>query len=144
MLLARHWSSSPPCPARSSLLLPLLRLRRSALSPLILRVQVAIQVRLSRTSISRRTPLLTFKIRNAFIGATSNAASDQTVLTPDNSIPPEARVGAPLPLGPDAHVVAARQGKILVTSFHPELTGDRRFHEWWIKECVLSDYKSFR
>ncbi len=29
----------------------------------------------------------------------------------------------------DGHVVAARQGKILVVSFHPEIAGERRIHE---------------
>ena len=29
-------------------------------------------------------------------------------------------------------IVAARQGKLLVTSFHPELTGDPRFHRYFL------------
>lgn len=33
--------------------------------------------------------------------------------------------------------VAVRQGRILGTSFHPELTEDSRIHQWWIKKCVL-------
>jgi 5'-phosphate synthase pdxT subunit len=33
-------------------------------------------------------------------------------------------------------VVALRQGKHLVTTFHPELTQDERFHEYFLKECV--------
>jgi 5'-phosphate synthase pdxT subunit len=32
---------------------------------------------------------------------------------------------------PDGHVVAARQGHLLATSFHPELTGDTRFHRYF-------------
>ena len=28
----------------------------------------------------------------------------------------------------DGHPVAVRQGAVLATSFHPELTGDRRVH----------------
>jgi 5'-phosphate synthase pdxT subunit len=28
--------------------------------------------------------------------------------------------------------VAARQGDIMVTAFHPELSGERRFHEWLV------------
>jgi 5'-phosphate synthase pdxT subunit len=31
----------------------------------------------------------------------------------------------------DGRIVAARQGHMLATSFHPELTGDRRLHEWF-------------
>jgi len=41
----------------------------------------------------------------------------------------EARVLSALP---DGRIVAAQQGKILATSFHPELTGDTRFHEFFL------------
>lgn len=34
-------------------------------------------------------------------------------------------------------IVAVRQGKILGTSFHPELSDDTGFHEWYIREFVL-------
>jgi pyridoxal 5'-phosphate synthase pdxT subunit len=40
-------------------------------------------------------------------------------------------------LGPDADLVMARQGGVVVSSFHPELTGDWRVHEWWVKQMVL-------
>lgn len=33
----------------------------------------------------------------------------------------------------DGSVVAAREGRLLATSFHPELTGDRRFHELFLR-----------
>jgi 5'-phosphate synthase pdxT subunit len=33
---------------------------------------------------------------------------------------------------PDNTIVAARQGKLLAVSFHPELTEDLRFHEYFI------------
>lgn len=36
----------------------------------------------------------------------------------------------------DGHVVAARQDRMLACSFHPELTTDTRFHEYWIKTCI--------
>jgi 5'-phosphate synthase pdxT subunit len=32
--------------------------------------------------------------------------------------------------------VLARQGRVVVTSFHPELSGDLRLHEWFLKESV--------
>lgn len=32
----------------------------------------------------------------------------------------------------DGHIVAARQGKQLVTSFHPELNDDTRVHEYFL------------
>lgn len=33
---------------------------------------------------------------------------------------------------PDGRIVAAQQGHLLATSFHPELTGDSRFHEYFL------------
>jgi 5'-phosphate synthase pdxT subunit len=33
---------------------------------------------------------------------------------------------------PDGRIVAARQGRLLATAFHPELTGDRRMHELFV------------
>lgn len=34
---------------------------------------------------------------------------------------------------PDGRIVAAQQGRLLATAFHPELTGDDRFHRYFIK-----------
>jgi 5'-phosphate synthase pdxT subunit len=34
----------------------------------------------------------------------------------------------------DGTIVAARQGNLLATSFHPELTGDSRFHQFFMEE----------
>ena len=34
---------------------------------------------------------------------------------------------------PDERIVAARQGKLLATSFHPELTEDDRFHRYFLE-----------
>jgi 5'-phosphate synthase pdxT subunit len=33
----------------------------------------------------------------------------------------------------DGRIVAARQGRLLATSFHPELTNDDRFHRYFLK-----------
>jgi 5'-phosphate synthase pdxT subunit len=33
---------------------------------------------------------------------------------------------------PDGRIVAAQQGRLLATSFHPELTLDDRFHRYFI------------
>jgi 5'-phosphate synthase pdxT subunit len=30
------------------------------------------------------------------------------------------------------HIVAVRQGRLLATSFHPEMTGDRRVHKLFV------------
>ena len=34
----------------------------------------------------------------------------------------------------DGHAVAVRQGKLLATAFHPELTSDNRIHRYFIEE----------
>lgn len=39
---------------------------------------------------------------------------------------------SPLAALPDGSVVAAREGRLLATSFHPELTGDTRFHQLFL------------
>jgi pyridoxal 5'-phosphate synthase pdxT subunit len=36
----------------------------------------------------------------------------------------------------DGAIVAARQGNLLVTSFHPELTGDTRFHRFFLEKLA--------
>ena len=36
---------------------------------------------------------------------------------------------------PDGRIVAAQENKLLATSFHPELTGDSRFHEFFLSLC---------
>ena len=43
---------------------------------------------------------------------------------------PGVEVLARLPEGP---IVAARQGRLVVTAFHPELTDDRRFHRYFLE-----------
>lgn len=39
----------------------------------------------------------------------------------------------------DGNIVAVRQGNLIGTSFHPELTADRRMHEWFLS--LPSDQK---
>jgi 5'-phosphate synthase pdxT subunit len=39
----------------------------------------------------------------------------------------------------DGTAVAARQGHLLATSFHPELTGDARFHQLFVKMAQGAD-----
>ena len=36
---------------------------------------------------------------------------------------------------PDGRIVAAQENKLLATSFHPELTNDSRFHEYFLAMC---------
>ncbi len=43
-----------------------------------------------------------------------------------------------LPSAAEGQIVAARQGRLLVTSFHPELSGDERFHRYFLGLVNLS------
>ncbi len=45
------------------------------------------------------------------------------------SVSGDARILASVP---DGRIVAAQQGHLLATSFHPELTNDTRFHEYFL------------
>jgi 5'-phosphate synthase pdxT subunit len=38
----------------------------------------------------------------------------------------------------DGRVVAVEQGNLLGTSFHPEMTGDVRFHEYFLKKVAAA------
>ncbi len=38
----------------------------------------------------------------------------------------------------DGTIVAARQGNLLVSTFHPELTDDRRFHRYFLERLVAA------
>ena len=49
------------------------------------------------------------------------------------SVHADARVLAALP---DGKIVAVREGHWLATSFHPELTGDDRFHRYFLEQVV--------
>jgi 5'-phosphate synthase pdxT subunit len=42
----------------------------------------------------------------------------------------------------DGTVVAARQGNLLATSFHPELTGDSRLHEYFVAMAGAAEPKA--
>jgi len=38
----------------------------------------------------------------------------------------------------DGHIVAARQGDLMATAFHPELTGDPRVHRYFLEDVVAT------
>ena len=49
------------------------------------------------------------------------------------SVSPDVQVLATVPEGPaQGRIVAVRQGGVLATSFHPEVTGDRRVHAYFV------------
>ncbi|WRT63726.1 pyridoxal 5'-phosphate synthase, glutaminase subunit Pdx2 [Kwoniella shivajii] len=52
------------------------------------------------------------------------------------SLPPsDSPLGEPNP--DDLGKVWLKKGRKMVTSFHPELSGDTRVHEFWVERCVL-------
>ncbi|AOA61098.1 Protein of unconfirmed function [Komagataella phaffii CBS 7435] len=51
---------------------------------------------------------------------------------------PKVEVLASLPEERGSQIIAVRQGDILGTSFHPELSEDVSFHKWWVQDFVLS------
>ena len=53
------------------------------------------------------------------------------------SVGPEVKVLASV----DGHPVAIRQGSLLATSFHPELTGDNRVHRYFIDSVCKESVK---
>lgn len=66
------------------------------------------------------------------------APTEQVVLSEvPRDILPVAKAPTSMPLGPDASIVALKQGNCLVTSFHPELGTDSRVHELWIRDWVI-------
>ncbi|KAI0030396.1 SNO glutamine amidotransferase, partial [Vararia minispora EC-137] len=80
-------------------------------------------------------------IRAPVILSLSPTPDDPPILVlarlPDQLLPPA------LPdHGPDQTIVALRQGRHLLTTFHPELTQDGRFHSYFVKECVLPFVRS--
>jgi pyridoxal 5'-phosphate synthase pdxT subunit len=54
---------------------------------------------------------------------------------------PEVEVLARLP---DGTIVAARQLNLLVSAFHPELSDDLRFHQYFIKELLTRALRPFK
>lgn len=72
-----------------------------------------------------------------------NSPSDADVQVlatlPEELQPPLPPADSPLgePVPGDLGKVMVRKGKKLVTSFHPELSGDNRIHEYWIESCLL-------
>jgi 5'-phosphate synthase pdxT subunit len=55
------------------------------------------------------------------------------------SLGPAVRVLATARDGAEARIVAVRQGNLLATSFHPELTGDTRVHAYFVDVCRASN-----
>jgi 5'-phosphate synthase pdxT subunit len=57
------------------------------------------------------------------------------------SLGPSVEVLASVEFNGELHPVAVRQGKLLATSFHPEITGDNRVHRYFIEsvcQAVIS------
>jgi len=73
-------------------------------------------------------------IRTVFIRAPWIEESGPGV-EPLARIPEYDTAGRPVAVGA-GRIIAARQGSSLATAFHPEVTGDLRVHEYFVKELV--------
>lgn len=63
---------------------------------------------------------------------------EQLASLPPDSVPKPPGESALGPADPEVTgVVMLRQGRKLVTSFHPELSGDDRIHRYWVETCVI-------
>ncbi|KIR63649.1 pyridoxal 5'-phosphate synthase, glutaminase subunit Pdx2 [Cryptococcus bacillisporus CA1280] len=69
----------------------------------------------------------------------ANMETEVLATLPAECIPPPPPSDSPLgePNVDDLGKVMIRQGRKMVTSFHPELSGDVRIHEYWVEKCVL-------
>jgi 5'-phosphate synthase pdxT subunit len=86
--------------------------------------------------------LLDITIRRNAFGAQVHSFEDQVAITGMDSTVTGVFIRAPIvtQLGKgveclgeyDGKVVAVRSGNLIGTSFHPELTADRRMHEWFV------------
>lgn len=65
----------------------------------------------------------------------SRSSSDEITSQPSNDTTSSPSDSSPYQ-GTQRSVVALRQGKHLLTTFHPELTRDDRFHEYFVWSCV--------
>ena len=86
--------------------------------------------------------------RNAFGGQLSSFTADLHVSAFPDRVFPAVFIRAPqvVEVGPDVEVlaragtagpiVAVRQGHLLATAFHPELTGDDRVHRLFLEMCA--------
>lgn len=85
--------------------------------------------------------------RNAFGRQIDSFETDLSVVGLDESPVHAVFIRAPVVerVGPEVEILAAvdegrpvacRQGRVLVTSFHPELGDDLRLHELFLSECV--------
>jgi 5'-phosphate synthase pdxT subunit len=78
------------------------------------------------------TPIRTVFIRAPWI---ETCGPEVQILS---SIPTYDAAGNPLPEAAVGKVVAARQGNLLVTAFHPEVTGDHRVHDLFVNMVKAS------
>lgn len=85
-------------------------------------------------------------VRNAFGRQVDSFVTPLDVPLLGSEPLPAVFIRAPLavPLGEDVdvlarhegRVVAARQGNVLATSFHPELSSDNRWHRWFVEQVA--------
>ena len=86
--------------------------------------------------------LVSSKSTSTSSGSGKSTVREDLCVLPSELVPHIPEI-AGSPLGPAdteaMRIVAMKQGKKLVTSFHPELSGDLRVHEFFLRECCGMD-----
>lgn len=82
---------------------------------------------------------LTFpeKVLLALHPSTQNPPIEIIARLPPNLLPKSQKATACDEGDDPQSIVAVRQGRHMLTTFHPELTKDNRFHEYFVRTCVL-------
>lgn len=90
------------------------------------------------------TPYVATFIRAPLIHSILDASSVNVLARlPEEKVPTSATAqtatGGHAAVGPDSNAVLLQQGRLLISSWHPELNkSDHRLHEWWLKDIVLA------
>lgn len=77
-------------------------------------------------------------LASAAPGTTSAPVEILGVLPNGSNRNRRARLGIDESVAPEDDIVAVRQGNVLATSFHPELTEDARLHIWWLRQVLAA------
>ena len=92
----------------------------------------ALDITVRRNAFGRQVD--SFETDLQFVGIEGDAVRAVFIRAPwVERVGPDVEVLATVPEGPAAgRVVAVRQGNVMATSFHPEVTGDRRVHQQFV------------
>ena len=107
------------------------------------------QVNSFEAKLSLKEPALHSNLPEVAMGTQAPLTNSQCIMHPDEYYgifirapkiisvdSAEVKVLAEMSIEEQSEVVAVRQGNIMATSFHPELTNDTRWHCYFLKMCM--------